>query len=129
MFLALVIVHDLDLVRVALAELEADPPRSDQNEGSKVERRSATSISCGGTAHDVMDPNQPLMTIDIEEDPIVPDPLAELGGMVSQWQDVSLRRVEGELVQRPVDATAIIQRKLSQSPPCAVREDQLPGHA
>src|SRR5262245_37287890 len=28
MFLALVIVHDLDLVRVALAELEADPPRS-----------------------------------------------------------------------------------------------------
>jgi hypothetical protein len=31
MFSALVIVHDLDLVRVALAELEADPPRSSVN--------------------------------------------------------------------------------------------------
>jgi hypothetical protein len=100
-----------------------------QEERSKAERRSATSIGCGGTAHDVMDPNQPLITLDIEEDPIVPDPLAELGGMVSQWQDVSLRRIEGKLIQRPLDAMAITQRKLSQISPCAVREDQLPGHA
>jgi hypothetical protein len=102
---------------------------SNQDEGSKVGRRSASSIGCGGAAHDVVDPNQPLLTLQIEEDAIVPDPLAKFGGMVSQWQDISLRRVEGELIQRPVDATTIIQRKLSQISPCAVREDQLPGHA
>jgi hypothetical protein len=60
-----------------------------------------------------VDPNQPFITFQIEEDAIVPDPLAELGGMVAQWQDISLRRVESEFIQRPVDATAIIQRKFS----------------
>jgi hypothetical protein len=30
--------------------------------------------------------------------------------MIPQWQDVSLSRVERELIQRSVDSTAIIQR-------------------
>jgi hypothetical protein len=30
--------------------------------------------------------------------------------MISQWQDVSLGRVERKLIQRSVDSAAIIQR-------------------
>jgi hypothetical protein len=76
-----------------------------------------------------VDPNQPLMALQIEEYAMVANTLTEFGGMVSQWQDVSLRRVERELIQRSIDSTAIIQRKLSQIPSRAVREDQPPGHA
>jgi hypothetical protein len=92
-------------------------------------RRAASSIGFGGAPDDFVDPNQPLVTLHIEEYAIVADLLTKLGRMVSQWQDISLGRVERKLIQRSIDSTAIIQRKLSQIFLCAVREDQLPGHA
>jgi hypothetical protein len=60
-----------------------------------------------------VDPNEPLVTLDIEEYAIVADALAELGGMASHRQDVPLSRVERKLIHRAVESTAIIQRKLS----------------
>jgi len=91
--------------------------------------RSASSIGLGGASDDVVDPNQSLITLQIEEYAVVADPLTERGGMVPQWQDVSPSRVERKLVERSIDATAIIQRKLSQVSSRAVREDQPPDHA
>ncbi len=41
-----------------------------------------------------------VITFQIEEDAIVPDPLAEFGGMVAQWQDIAQSRV-GRLILRP----------------------------
>jgi hypothetical protein len=96
-----------------------------------VQRRRSSPSAVGSrrAPDDGVDPNQPLVMLDIEEYAIVADPLAELGRMVSQGQDVALRRVERELIQRAIEPTAIIQRKLPQIPSCAAREDQLPGHA
>jgi hypothetical protein len=50
-----------------------------------------------------------VITFQIKERAIVPDPFAEFGGRIAQRQDVAQSRVEGELIQRPVEATAIIQ--------------------
>ena len=55
-----------------------------------------------------MDSYEPLIAFEIEEYAIVANPLTERGGVVPQWQDVSLSRVERKLIERLIDATAII---------------------
>jgi hypothetical protein len=57
-----------------------------------------SSVSGGRAPDDIVDQNQPLVTLPVEQYAIVADPLADLGGMVSQWPDVSLSRVERKLI-------------------------------
>ena len=52
-----------------------------------------------------------------------------IGTTTLSYHDHNETQRAPKLIERPVDATAISQRKLSQIPLCAALEDQLPGHA